>query len=244
MVRVSLFITCLADTLFPDAGVAMVRLLRHLGVEVDFPAEQTCCGQSLWNSGYPDEATRLARHFLNTFEESEYIVSPSGSCPGMIHYYYPEMFKDQPRELERARSVASRTYEFTQFLVEVLGAEDIGATYNGVVTYHNGCHMTRELGVVDPPRRLLQKVRGLELVEMERQDLCCGFGGTFAVKQPEISVAMADEKLHHAAATGAQVLVSADAACLMHLGGRAQRQGLNLQIKHIAELLAEGVGLL
>lgn len=241
--RVSLFITCLADLLFPQVGVATVRLLRHLGVQVDFPEGQTCCGQSLWNSGFRAEAAALARRHLAAFAGSEYIVAPSGSCAGMVHRHYEELFRDEPALREQARQVAARTYELSQFLVEVLGVEDLGATYKGRAVYHNGCHMARVLGVSDPPLRLLRRVRGLELAEMERQDLCCGFGGTFSIKQPAISVAMADEKIEHLNAAGADLLVGADPGCLMQLEGRLRRRGSRVRALHLATLLAEGVGL-
>jgi len=241
--RVSLFITCLADLLFPEVGVATVRLLRHLGVQVDFPQGQTCCGQAMWNSGFRTEAAVLARQHLAAFGGSDYIVAPSGSCAGMVCRHYEELFRDEPALLEQARQVAARTYELSQFLVDVLGVEDLGASYRGRAVYHNGCHMARVLGVSDPPLRLLRRVRGLELVEMERPDLCCGFGGTFSIKQPEISVAMADEKIEHLNAAGADLLVSADLGCLMQLEGRLRQRGAGVRTLHLATLLAEGVGL-
>ncbi len=241
--RVSLFITCLADQLFPEVGMATVRLLRHLGVQVDFPEGQTCCGQAMWNSGFHAEAKALARTHLAAFADSECIVAPSGSCAGMVRGHYAELFREEPALLERARQVAARTYELSEFLVEVLGVEDLGAAYRGRAVYHNGCHMARVLGVTEPPLRLLRRVRGLELAEMARQDLCCGFGGTFSIKQPEISVAMADEKIEHLHATGADLLVGTDAACLMQLEGRLRRLGSRVRVLHLANLLAEGVGL-
>lgn len=239
--KASLFITCLSDMFFPEVGEAVVRLLRRHGVTVDFSADQTCCGQPAYNSGYVDEARTLARRFLEVFEGSEYVVCPSGSCAGMVRSYYPELFKDDPVWAGRAAAVAGRVYEFSEFLVKVVGVEDVGATFNARATYHASCHMSRELGVRDEPLRLLNHVRGLELVPMERTDLCCGFGGSFAVKLPDISRAMADEKLEHVAATRAEVLVGSDAGCLMHLGGRLQRLGQNVRTLHLAQLLWEGV---
>lgn len=241
--RVALFITCVNDVFFPRAGMSMVRILEHLGVRVTFPEAQTCCGQPQWNSGYAEEARALARHFLDVFSGFDYIVSPSGSCPAMIRHYYPEIFRTDPVRRARAQELAARTYEFTQFLVDVLGVEDIGARYPARATYHASCHMTRLLGVVEPPLRLLRSVRELELVPLERPEVCCGFGGTFAVKSPEISVAMADEKLDDARSTGAEILVGSDPSCLLHLAGRSRRRGLPLRILHVAELLAEGAGL-
>lgn len=241
--RVAIFITCLGDLFFPRAGMAMVRLLEHLGVTAEFPPDQTCCGQPQWNSGYATEAAGLAAHFLNAFEGAEYIVSPSGSCAGMVAHYYPEMFRDDPARLERARGIAARTYEFSQFLVDVLGVEDLGARLPARAAYHQSCHMTRLLDVVEPPLRLLRRVRDLELLPLAHPELCCGFGGTFAVKSPEISVAMADEKLDDVTGAGADLLVGADPSCLLHLMGRSGRRELPLRVMHIAEVLAEGVGL-
>lgn len=241
--RVALFVTCLGDTFFPRAGMAVVRLLEHLGVEVTFPEGQTCCGQPQWNSGYPDEAAALARHFVDVFDGADYIVSPSGSCASMVRHYYPEIFRDDPVRLDRTRQLSGRIYEFTQFLVEVLGVEDLGARYPARATYHPSCHMTRLLGVEEAPLRLLRNVRDLELVPLEHPELCCGFGGTFSVKSPEVSVAMADEKLDDVSRTGAHLLVGADPSCLLHLAGRAHRRRLPLKIMHVAEVLAEGVGL-
>ncbi|MGE5672259.1 MAG: (Fe-S)-binding protein [Mycobacterium leprae] len=239
--RVSLFITCLVDHFYPEAGEAMVHLLRRQGVEVAFPAGQTCCGQPVWNTGQHEEARALARHFIEVFEDSEYIVAPSGSCVGHVRYYYPQMFLDDESWRRRAEAVASRTYEFTQFLAGKMGVVDVGASFPARAVYHNGCHMTRELRVTEEPVKLLQHVRDLEVIPMDRQDLCCGFGGAFAVKLPEISTAMADEKLHHLSETKADLLIGTDAGCLMQLAGRAQRLGLNLRVMHLAEVLWQGV---
>lgn len=243
MVKASLFMTCLADTMFPEVGEHVYRLLRRHGVVLDFPMQQTCCGQPMYNSGYHDEARRLALHFVETFERSEYVVTPSGSCAAMVRYTYPQLFEGDPAALARVRTVTNRVYEFSQFLVEVLGIDDLGARVSGRATYHRSCHMSREIGVVEPPVRLLKRVAGLQYVEMDRSDLCCGFGGTFAIKMPEISVAMADEKLGKAVETGAAMVVGSDMGCLMHLEGRSRRQGIPLRFLHLATLLAEGVGL-
>ena len=258
--RVALFITCLNDLFLPRAGIGMVKILEHLGVEVVFPEGQTCCGQAQWNSGYEPEAAALARHFLDVFGGSiagvgskarhaaaptaDYIVSPAGSCTGMVRHTYPQIFRDNPARRSASLALGERTFEFTEFLVNVLGVTDLGARFPARVAYHQSCHMSRWLGVTEPPLRLLQAVRDLELLPLTHPELCCGFGGTFAVKSPELSVAMADDKLADAEDTGAEILVSADPSCLLHLAGRAQRRRLPLRTMHIAELLAEGVGLL
>jgi len=184
--RVSLFVTCLVDQLFPQVGLAMAEVLERLGYRVEFPEAQTCCGQPAFNTGYREEARQVARHFLQVFRHSEYIVAPSGSCISMVKKHYPELFCQEPQWFERAQQVAARVWEFSQFLLEVAAAEDVGARLPAVVTYHDSCHALRELGIREGPRRLLSKVRGLELREMNASQECCGFGGTFAVKFPEI----------------------------------------------------------
>lgn len=239
--KVSLFVTCLTDMFFPEVGVAVVNLLQRQGVEVEFPEAQTCCGQPAWNSGYQQEARALAAHFLDTFEGSEYVVTPSGSCAAMVRSYYPQVFQGDPVQYRRACALSERVYEFSQFLVTVLGVRDVGARFPARAVYHSSCHMTRELGVRDEPLELLQHVRELELVEMPRADLCCGFGGAFAVKLPEISTAMADEKCGHIASTRADLLVGSDGGCLMQLGGRMDRVGMPVRSLHLAQLLWEGV---
>jgi len=240
-VKVDLFVTCLIDHFYPKVGEAVVHLLRRHGVEVEFPPEQTCCGQPWWNMGHLDEARDFARHYMKTFARSEYIVMPSGSCAGHVRYFYPKMFPEGSDLWREACSVAERTYEFSEFMVKVLGVADVGACFPATAVYHNSCHMARELGAGDEPLAMLRAVADLELVAMPRADLCCGFGGGFSVKMPEISTAMADEKLHYIAATGADVLVSCDVGCLMHLGGRMEKTGMPVRPMHLAELLWEGV---
>lgn len=242
--RVALFIGCVNDVFFPSAAVAAARILHRLGVDVHFPAEQTCCGQAHWNSGYRAEARGLARHFVEVFEGAEYVVAPTGSCVSMVREYYPEIFRDQPRLVERVRRLVTRTYEFSQFLTDVLGVVDLGARFSARAVYHASCHMTRLLGAGSSPMRLLAYVEGLELRPFPGADRCCGFGGTFAVKSPEVSVAMADEKLDAFVSAGAELVISADTSCLLHLMGRAHRRGLRLRFLHVAEVLAEGMGLL
>src|SRR5437016_12156080 len=207
-------ITCLGDALFPDVGVATVRLLRRLGVEVDFPPRQTCCGQPQFNSGYPAEARQLARHTIGAFANGQTIVTPSGSCAAMVKLEYPELFHDSKVWHDRAQDLAQRTHELSDFLVHVLGVEDVGARFPGKVTYHMACHL-RGLGLQSEPERLLRQVRDLEYVPLERADECCGFGGSFAVRFPEISGAMVRDKASLIEKTGAHTVVATDAGCLM-----------------------------
>lgn len=237
--RVSLFATCLVDMFAPEVGVSAVRLLRRLGCDVDFPSGQTCCGQPAWNSGHRAEAERMAACTVRAFAGSEYVVAPSGSCAGMIRGVYPTLFADEPELQAEARALASRTYELSEFLVHVMQVDlrTLGARFPATVAYHTSCHMTRELGVREEPLALLDQIEGLERRELERADLCCGFGGTFSVKMPEVAVAMADDKLADAAATGAEYLVGADLACLMHLEGRLRRLGGSMRVLHLAQLL-------
>jgi len=238
MTRVSLFTTCLVDQLYPEVGVACVRVLRRAGCEVSYDPDQTCCGQPAFNSGYKDEGLAVARHFLEVFERSEAdaIVVPSGSCTAMIRHL-PRWF-DDPGEKERARAVATRTHELSAFLVHELGCVDLGARFDGRVTWHDACHGLRELGLSDEPRRLIRNVAGTELVEMEPGEACCGFGGTFSVKFPEVSVAILDRKLD--ALADVDAIVSGDVSCLMQIGGRLSRLGSRLRTMHLAELLAAG----
>lgn len=242
--RVALFIGCVNDVFFPRVGIATARILHRLGVEVGFPQGQSCCGQAHWNSGYRAEARGLAEHFVEVFEDAEYVVAPTGSCVSMVREYYPEIFRDQPALAERVGRLITRTYEFCQFLTDVLGVVDLGARYAARAVYHASCHMTRLLGAGPAPLRLLARVEGLELRPFPGAELCCGFGGTFSVKSPEVSVAMADDKLEAFVSAGAELVISADTSCLLHLMGRAHRRGLPLRFLHVAEVLAEGTGLL
>ncbi len=236
--RVALFVTCLADLFYPQVAEGVVRVLWRLGVEVDFPQAQTCCGQPAYNNGYRRDAAILARHFLDVFEAAPYIVTPSGSCAAMVRKVYPSLFADDPARRTQAEAIAARTYEFSEFLVRVLGVEDVGATYPATVTYHDACHLSRMLGVRDEPRRLLRAVRGLTLVEMERPDWCCGFGGAFSVHMPAISTAILAQKIQRASATGANALVTSDAGCMMHIAGRLARLGERMRVLHLAQVLA------
>jgi L-lactate dehydrogenase complex protein LldE len=236
--RVTLFIQCIVDSCFPAVGEAMATVLEGQGLGLHYPPAQTCCGQPAFNAGYRREASDLARHFLDVFEDAECIVCPSGSCVNMVRHHYRELFARDARLLARAERVAARTFEFTEFLVDVLGVTDVGATWHGDVTYHDSCHLLRGLGVKDQPRALLGQVRGLNLIEMTRSDECCGFGGTFSAKYPEISEALLETKLANIQATGAGAVVGCDMGCLMHMQGMIRRRELPITVHHIAEILA------
>jgi len=241
-----LFITCLVDTFFPQIGEDMVKVLDRLGVDLEFPEEQTCCGQPAFNSGYRDDARIVAERFVNIFdqalknsqEEDSYIVCPSGSCTTMIKVFYQDLFANDPVLLDKLKNITSRTYEFSEFLVKVLKRTDLGAEYGGAVTYHDSCHLLRELGVKSEPRRLIEGVKGAELREMEMHDACCGFGGTFSIKFPKVSVSMLDEKIESIVNSGADTVVSCDMGCLMNIDGALSRRGIPVKAMHIAELLA------
>lgn len=238
--RVTLFVTCLADQLFPEVAVAAVRLLRRLGVEVTVPDDQTCCGQPAYNAGYQQQAREIAAHHLAVFAQADYVVLPSGSCTAMVACHYPELFKE-PQQRSQAERLASRSYELCTFITQVLGVSDVGADLNGLrVTYHDNCHALRGVGISEAPRKLL-RAAGAELLEADGHDVCCGFGGLFSVKLPDVSAAMARTKLAGIAATGAEVLTSTDAGCLMHLQGALRRQGGSVRVQHVAELLWGGV---
>ena len=230
--RVALFVTCLADTLFPDVGKATVTVLERLGIEVVFPLEQTCCGQMHGNSGYPGEAAVLARRFVEIFEEFDAVVTPSGSCAAQVRKHFPELLDGDDR------GVAERPWELSQFLTGVIGIEDVGSTFEGTVAYHPTCHSLRLLRVEDAPLRLLRAVRGLELVDLPDAGECCGFGGTFAVKNADVSSAMLDEKIAAITASGADAVCACDSSCLMHIGGGLRRRGLPVRPVHLAEILA------
>jgi len=237
--RVALFVTCLVDQLHPEVGVSMVRLLRRLGCTVEFPRDQTCCGQPPFNSGFRGESRRIARTWLDAFADADCIVTPSGSCGGMVRHGYPELFADQPDLAAQARRLAARTHELSQFLVHVLRVTDLGARFPHRVTYHPSCHGTRLLGVQDEPLRLLRAVAGLELVPLPRAEDCCGFGGLFSVKLPDLSGAMVGEKVDHIAATNAEYLVGTDMGCLMNITGHLRQRGVPVQALHLAELLEQ-----
>jgi L-lactate dehydrogenase complex protein LldE len=236
--RVSLFVTCVIDQLFPNVGLAMADVCERIGYAVDFPEAQTCCGQPAFNTGYWEEARRVARHFLDVFHDSECIVVPSGSCTSMIAHHYEQLFEKEPERLEQARKLAPKVWEFSKFLLEVAKVEDVGARYDGVVTYHDSCHALRDLNIKEGPRKLLSRVRGLTLREMDAAEECCGFGGTFSVKFPAVSGGMAQTKIDSILRTGAQTVVSVDSSCLMQIQGALSRAGLSVQTMHLAEVLA------
>jgi L-lactate dehydrogenase complex protein LldE len=233
---ITLFIPCFVDALFPRAGISMVQILERLGHTVVCPEEISCCGQPPFNSGYWDEARPVAAKVLERLEDAEAVVIGSGSCGAMVKKFYPELFANTP-QAEPAKKIAARTWEFSDFLVTKLGVTDLGAKFPHKVTFHDGCHGLRELGIKQPPRTLLANVRDLQLVEMAEAETCCGFGGTFAAKFPMISTAMGDVKCASAIETGADYIVSNDSSCLMHLQGLLSRQGKPMKTIHLAEVL-------
>ncbi|MGI8715679.1 MAG: (Fe-S)-binding protein [Solirubrobacteraceae bacterium] len=238
--RVSLFITCFNDTLFPRTGQAVVELLERLGHQVEFPIEQTCCGQMHGNSGFQDEATTLMRRFVRIFGAAEVIVSPSGSCTAMVREQYPQLAQRTGDEglLREVHALGERTHELSELLVDVLGVTDLGAVFPHRVTYHPTCHSARLLQVGDKPLRLLRAVRDIDLVELPEALECCGFGGTFAVKNADTSTAILTDKLRHVLDTRAEVVVAGDNSCLMHIGGGLSRQRAGVRTMHLAEVLA------
>ncbi|GAA3584785.1 (Fe-S)-binding protein [Amycolatopsis ultiminotia] len=239
MSSVGLMVTCMNDALFPGTGRAVVTLLRRLGVEVDFPAAQTCCGQPMVNTGYLDDAVPLVRNHLEAFAECEAVVVPSGSCAGSVrHQHRMVAQRSGDRGLVRAVEQAPPVYELSEYLVDVLGVVDVGAYFPHRVTYHPTCHSLRMLGVGARPARLLQAVRGLTLLELPAATECCGFGGTFAVKNADTSVAMGSDKARHVRESGAEVLVAGDNSCLMHIGGMLSRERSGIRVMHLAEILA------
>jgi L-lactate dehydrogenase complex protein LldE len=241
-IKASLFVTCIVDQLFPEVGVSVVRVLRRLGVDVDFPQDQTCCGQPLYNSGFTGQARQLARRVLSSFADSRYVVVPSGSCATMMRVFYPGLFKDDPALLCQAQELSAKVYEFSEFLVKVLGVENLGVSYPDTVTYHPGCHQLRELEVRDEPLSLLRQVGGLELRDLPQAASCCGFGGAFSVKFPHISEGMLSDKVKNVMSTGADTLVSCDMGCLMHIGGALRRQGSSIRVQHLAQVLDRKAG--
>lgn len=242
--RVALFIPCFVDQICPQVGVDMARVLRRIGCEIDFPEEQTCCGQPAFNSGYWDEARDVAKRFLRVFEKAECVVGPSGSCVTMVRKFYPELLKTSSLVQLKDESGApevSKFYEFSEFLTKVAKVDDVGASFPHKVTVHDSCHALRELGIREGPRNLLKNVRGLELVEMQHAEECCGFGGTFAVKFGMISAAMGETKSENAQATGAEFVTSIDPSCLMHLDGVLRKKQSPVKTIHLASILASGV---
>ncbi len=234
--NVTLFIPCFVDMCYPKVGISIVQILERLGHTVEYPEELTCCGQPAFNSGYWDEARVVASKVVNRLKDAEAVVIASGSCGAMLKVFYPELFERTPLAAD-AKALASKCYEFSDFLVTKLGVTDLGANFPARVTFHDGCHGLRELGVKLPPRQLLANVRGLELVEMGEAETCCGFGGTFAAKFPMVSTAMGEVKCASAVETGAEYIVSNDSSCLMHMQGLMDRQTTRQRTIHLAEIL-------
>jgi Fe-S oxidoreductase len=239
-VQIALFVTCFNDALFPATGQAVVEILERLGHTVVFPETQACCGQMHYNSGYRREARTFVRGFTTAFGDCDYVVTPSGSCAGMVRHAYEALAGDtgDARLIEQAREVSKRVYEFSELLVDVLGVEDVGAYFPHRVVYHPTCHSLRMLRVGDRPARLLRQVRGLELVPLPEAGECCGFGGTFALKNADVSVAMCADKVRHVRETGASVLCASDNSCLIHIGGMLDRTRSGVRWMHLAEILA------
>lgn len=237
--HVGLFVTCLVDLFRPTVGFAAVKLLEDSGCTVSVPGLQTCCGQPAYNSGDRADTMAIARQVIAAFEGFDYVVAPSGSCAGMIREHYPALFKDDPAMAPRAHHLAARTWELLSFLTEVRGYDDIAARYDGTVTYHDSCSGLRELGIKEQPRHLLGKVHGLSLVELPGAEVCCGFGGTFCVKYPEISDKMVTEKAADIVATGADTVLAGDMGCLLNIAGKLSRLNQPVKVRHVAEVLAD-----
>lgn len=236
--NVTLFVQCLVNGFNPEIGEAMVKIFRKVNIPVDCPPDQTCCGQPAFNSGHREQARAAAKRFIHIFENAEAIVCPSGSCVHMIRRYYPDLFNQSPGWRARAETVGAKTFELTQFLVDVLGVEDLGGRYNGQITLHDSCQALRGLGIQEQPRRLISNIAGAELIEMRDPDRCCGFGGSFSVKYPDISTAMVDDKVRAIMATGADAVTGVDLSCLTNIQGRLSRLQSPIKVIHIAELLA------
>ncbi|MDO9709198.1 (Fe-S)-binding protein [Paracraurococcus lichenis] len=240
--RVALFVTCLVDLYRPNVGFSAIRLLEDAGCLVEVPETQTCCGQPAYNSGDRATARDLARPVIDAFLPYDYTVVPSGSCGGMIGHHYAGLFEDDPEYRGKAEALAAKTHELVSFLVDVLGVEKVAARYDGTVTYHDSCSGLRELGVKQQPRRLLGTVQGLTLKELPDAEICCGFGGTFCVKYPDISTRMVSDKAANIAATGADTLLAGDLGCLLNMAGRLKREGSAVKVRHVAEVLAGRTG--
>ncbi|MGD0192532.1 MAG: (Fe-S)-binding protein [Rhizomicrobium sp.] len=236
---VGLFVTCLVDLVRPQIGFAAVKLLEAAGCDIEVPASQTCCGQPAWNAGADNDAVAIARQVIDAFEAYDYVVAPSGSCAGMIKRHYVEALAGDAAYLGKARALAAKTHELTSFLVRVRGMAGVAAKLAGSVCYHDSCSSLREMGVKDEPRQLLASVEGLTICELKEPQVCCGFGGLFSVKYPEISERMADDKIADARNTGAETLTGGDLGCLLHLAGRMDRAGNGLHVRHVAEILAD-----
>ncbi|MHA1572013.1 MAG: (Fe-S)-binding protein [Alphaproteobacteria bacterium] len=236
--HIGLFVTCLVDLFRPSVGFAAVKLLESTGCRVDVPAAQTCCGQPAYNSGDNQSARAIAAQVIEAFEPFDHVVAPSGSCAGMLKHHYPALFADDAAMLRRAEALAERTHELISYLVDMRGLSHVAVRHDGIVTYHDSCSGLREMGIREQPRLLLQSIDGIELRELADRDVCCGFGGTFCVKYPDISVRMVSDKTADIAATGAGTVLAGDLGCLMNIAGRLKRQGIDIKVRHVAELLA------
>ena len=237
--QIGLFVTCLVDLFRPSVGFAAVKLLENSGCVVTVPDAQTCCGQPAHNSGDKKNSRAIARQVIAAFEKFDAVVAPSGSCAGMIKQHYPALFSDDQKWHARAEALANKTFELVSFLTDERSVESVNATFNGSVTYHDSCAGLRELGVHDQPRKLLDSISGLELKELPGANVCCGFGGTFCVKYPDISTRMVTDKVADAAATGAGTLLAGDLGCLLNMAGRTTREGRTIEVRHVAEVLAD-----
>lgn len=237
--KVQLFIPCFVDQLYPDVGMNTVKILEKLGCDVKYNPQQTCCGQPAYNAGFLSEARSVSEKFIEDFSGDEYIVAPSGSCIGYVRGSFDEMFENSTYKLD-AQKVSKRSFELSEFLLDVLKVEDLGAEFHAKITYHDACGALRECGIKTGPRKLLSKVKGLEMVEMKEAETCCGFGGTFAVKYEPISIGMAQTKVKSALETGAEYIVSTDISCLMHIDGYIRNEKVNLKIAHLADILTKG----
>ncbi len=235
---VGLFVTCLVDLFRPSVGFAAIKLLEDAGAAVEVPESQTCCGQPAYNSGDRKDAKAIARAVIESFERFDYVVAPSGSCAGMLKVHYPTLLADDPEFAARARALAEKSFELTSFLVGMLGADHVAARFSGNVTYHDSCSSLRELKVHDAPRRLLASVDGLAFTEMEETEVCCGFGGAFSVKYPDISNVIGEAKARNAIKSGADCLLAGDLGCLLHIAGKLSRDGSEVECRHVAEVLA------
>lgn len=238
--KIDIFIPCFVDQVFPETAWNMIKVLEKAGCEVHYNPQQTCCGQPAWNSGFKELTRPVAEKWINEFNTNNYVVMPSGSCTGMVRSYYLELFNNTSNHL-KCKSAIQRTFEFSEFLVDILKVDDFGAHFPHTVTYHDSCGALRECNIKQAPRQLLSKVRGLNLVEMKDVETCCGFGGTFAVKYESISTAMAEQKVNNALETGAEYIVSTDLSCLLHIDSYIKKKNLSIECIHIADLLAKGI---
>lgn len=235
--KVQLFIPCFIDQLFPQTALNTMKVLEKAGCDVSYNTNQTCCGQPAYNAGFWNESRKVAEKFIKDFDVPEYIVAPGGSCVGFIRNHYEKLFAENDPAKNK---LPTRIYELTEFLSEVLNMDDFGSTFNGVATYHDACGALRECGIKAAPRKILSKVKGLQVIETEDCEVCCGFGGTFAVKFEAISTGMAEQKVHHAIEKGVQYIISTDSSCLLHLDGYIKKHGLAIKTAHIADVLASG----